>query len=392
MDISAPSSTTSVVSEHGKTLHNFAVPSNVVVSNDISQSNATMDIEKSGEEVKKSLQINAEFSASYMGVSVSGSTSYAQSSDYRDDKMYAFTSQKQIIYGVAFQDWGDTLNLKANAAAMALPPWDRQNPAVLSAYYSHFQVYGTHAVMSTSYGRRYALSVNADNSSTEQQNSFSANVSAEYMGNKIDASVSSTEDYKTYTSSRQIEVDASGGDPALGALVQSNPEDRGMRDDWLKTWGNNLNEALISIGLQEIGALYSSADDAGLQKTGEQLTAAFTGLVDARRRTHCVFSSQNNAKFVVFKCNSPNAKLEGGTLQGMFFLFSTGFGQQSSGSFSLVNDGKPIDFSIGVSDPGLQKGEWINVKFINGELVKVGPGDGLDFKNIAISSVPEWVI
>jgi len=62
----------------------------------------------------------------------------------------------------------------------------------------------------------------------------------------------------------------------------------------------------------------------------------------------------------------------------------------ASASFSVINDGKLLDFAVSASK--LQKGEWINVEFINGETVKAVQGSDDNFTGVRLSSIPEWVI
>lgn len=278
--------------------------------------------------------------------------------------------QKQVRYGVTFQDWDNTLNARSKAAALALPAWSTQDLGVFRKYLAHFQAYGTHMVMTTEYGRRYALTINADNSSQSQKTIFSVNVSAEYLGNSVNMSVTSGTDYKTYANSKNVQIDASGGDPALGALVQNDPENRDKRDAWLATWGTAPNEGLISCTVTEIGPLYTSTDVVDLQNAGHNLAAAFVYLHTAPRRTRCHISCQTTeARFQLMDNNSFGARIE--DLKGVqlpeIVLSSNKVPPDDSLDFYIVNDGSTIQFTMAAAwqnnDPWFPETSWVRVEF-----------------------------
>lgn len=87
MDISANSSLKSLAVDPGKAAHTFSAPSNVLVYNNISDSGMMMQTFNSGSDVTHELSVGVTFSASFMGVSVSGNSNYSNSSEYKDDKM-----------------------------------------------------------------------------------------------------------------------------------------------------------------------------------------------------------------------------------------------------------------------------------------------------------------
>jgi hypothetical protein len=130
----------------------FQVPDNVALFTDSRQSSAEVITRTSGSEVSKSIEADASFSASLMGVTASGSVSYDTSSDFKEDQQYAFLSQNVSGFAARISDYDTFVNANLIKNAAVLAPWSNKDSTVKKAYKALFEEYGTHIVETAYYG------------------------------------------------------------------------------------------------------------------------------------------------------------------------------------------------------------------------------------------------
>ena len=116
----------------------FKVPANIDIHTETSTGTGDLAIYHSGEEVNHAIETDASFSASYLGVTVSGSASYSYKSQYTDDRQYAFTSSSVTAYASQLKAVASSLNPSVKKVALALPQWS-QDFKVVQAYFEFFR-------------------------------------------------------------------------------------------------------------------------------------------------------------------------------------------------------------------------------------------------------------
>ena len=132
------STTTPITLQNLNPSRTFDVPNNISIHTDVSVGNGSLRSFKSGEEVNHAFEADAKFSAEYMGVTVSGSSSYSYKSDYTHDQQYAFTSSSTIAYAAIMKDIAHSLNPEVRDAALALPPWS-EDFMIVQQYFDFFR-------------------------------------------------------------------------------------------------------------------------------------------------------------------------------------------------------------------------------------------------------------
>jgi hypothetical protein len=115
----------------------FAVPANIDVHTETSIGEGSLSVYHSGSAVNKAIKADASFSATYLGVSVSGSTSYYYNSKYTDYQQYAFTSSSVTAYASQIKMIAASLNPTIRKAALALPEWN-EDFKVAQTYFNFF--------------------------------------------------------------------------------------------------------------------------------------------------------------------------------------------------------------------------------------------------------------
>jgi hypothetical protein len=116
----------------------FKVPANVEIHTENAVGKGDLAVYHSGEEVNRAIETDASFSASYLGVTVSGSTSYSYKSQYMHDFQYAFTSSSVTAYASEITNIATSLNPSVKKIALALPRWS-EDFKVAQAYYEFFR-------------------------------------------------------------------------------------------------------------------------------------------------------------------------------------------------------------------------------------------------------------
>ncbi|KAI9775390.1 MAG: hypothetical protein M1839_001245 [Geoglossum umbratile] len=399
-----------VVGRNGRTpIYCFSLPSNIVVYDDVGDSDACLRIFPSGQEVCRALQFDNAFAGTYMGFTVSGSGGCLLGGSYQCGKQYAFINQSQALYTAAFDESALSLNNDAKDAATSLPHWDPQSSDLVRKYYTHFQSYGTHLVMKVTYGRRYQIMISADNSSDEQRQKFGAHVKAQYLEGPLQDRNTQSTSYEHYQCSSQWHINVNGGDKTKAEHWKAHPEDGEKRCNWLDTWGLEPNDDIIKVKIQEIGILYAQNADPNLQKAGENLKAALSHFLTVQRSYCWIFVDSDYGWIEIMSQNArievpeklPH-RVEPGSMNEKYVRFGkpreSGRGGQGtfrdSMPFTIVGDGSPIDVVLGTGDAGSGGGGTakITLKICNGGYAeKLGPGCKPVF-GLAVSSLVEYAI
>jgi hypothetical protein len=262
----------------------FAVPENIEVHTETAVGNGALAIYQSGEEVNTAFETDVSFSANYLGVSVSGSSSYSYKTEYKHDQMYAFTSSSINAYAAELRDMPGSLNPVVRKHALALPPFS-EAANVVKAYYEFFRSFGTHVITMAYSGWRIQVRAQASNTSKGVQESFSVYVSVKYLGNSVDAGVKSDSDYKTFNNTSTSESQVYGGKPSDIEALTNLPFPPEARKRWDDAIGTRPDEDIIQVKAEEIGTLFQLfADDPQIQAVGDNLLKALA-FISLRRTT-----------------------------------------------------------------------------------------------------------
>lgn len=122
----------------------FDVPSNVTVI-DVGNSTGSLRVFTSGSDVQNAIENDASFSASYLGVSASGSVSQGTTSEYPQDRSFAFFTSSQHAYDATLNldsSVVDYLNDDLLKDILALPTWDPLDDDAFKAYDKLFELWG----------------------------------------------------------------------------------------------------------------------------------------------------------------------------------------------------------------------------------------------------------
>jgi hypothetical protein len=182
----------------------FSVPNNVDIHTDISTGQGDLAVYHSGDEVNHAFETDASFSASYLGVTVSGSASYSYKTQYTHDQQYAFTSSSMTAYAAEITNISQYLNPFVRKFAIGLPQWNALDLKVVQAYFDFFRwgsalpnmfdweltqlhgsIVGTHVVIIVYSGWRIQVQIQAENTTDHAQEDFSVNITAKYLSNSV---------------------------------------------------------------------------------------------------------------------------------------------------------------------------------------------------------------
>ncbi|KAI0055779.1 hypothetical protein BV25DRAFT_1723621 [Artomyces pyxidatus] len=251
-----------------------------------------------GSTVAHDVETNSDVSANYMAVSGSVDASYSISKTFQEKYQYAIFAHNSTLFTVSFDNYISSISpLKLRALTAGLVPFDPTNPTVVSAYRRFFQNVGTHVIISCNYGARFQLTVWASNENSAVNSSWGVDVAAAFNGlvtdGKFDASVKSTDQYKTFLGLMQKTVSCSGGDPAIAEKILALPQDDNVYQwfsDWSKTARNTPD--VVSLSLTEIWTVMAQVLDSEVNALADDVQNAFKWIVanPRKHRTKCRLS------------------------------------------------------------------------------------------------------
>jgi len=341
----------------------FEVPENVDVHTDISIGEGSLAVYHTGSAVNTAIQSNASFSASYLGVSVSGSASYSYNSQYTDDQQYAFTSSSVTAYGSEIKMISASLNQSVRTAALALPAWSN-NFNVAQTYYNFFSTYGTHVITIVYSGWRIQIQAQADNTTAASQTQFAVNVEAKYLSNSVDVSVSSDSSWSDFNDSSTSNSQVYGGKPSDIEALTDLPFPPAARATWDAAVGTRPDEDVIQVAAEEIGVVYQQIPgDTQIQKAGNNMVAALSFITNRRTTVRL----QKNTDWVTFSVVSAGISMQvAGSTQPPLVSYdinthtvSYGIPVANGGTFTsdyttgfyiefyIFNSGQPIEITLG---------------------------------------------
>ncbi|KAK7688953.1 hypothetical protein QCA50_007644 [Cerrena zonata] len=357
------SSTTTQQTVNGQT---YAVPDNTSISMDVSTGESSYTLYKSGTDAATSFQADASLSAKYMAVSGSVDATYAINKTFHNEYQYALFSYNQHLYVTQFEDFASFIQEAVIKSRInQLKPFDPTNNDVVDSYRSFFKSMGSHCITGASYGSRMQLSVWASNSDSSVNSSWGLNVSAAFNGlvasGKFDASVKSSDEYKTFSNYMQKTCSCFGGDTSLASTINSNP----MQDDiytqftkWVAT--SRESPDVMSFSLIEIWTLMNAAVDQDLVKRAIDVQHAYEWIVQNPRKhwTKCRFVINSDWAEVglltpsAFIMEDPDSKPSPNNL--VFTTTKIQWGKEWSHAyqrdvtidFLIVNDGSPVDIQL----------------------------------------------
>lgn len=246
---------------------------------------------ESGNDLASQLDVSASLSGSYAGFSASASGQYSFDSSMSSSKNYALLSVDHTSF---------TLNLKGHKEldtriseefvddVEQLPTWDLKD-SVYERYMQFFDSWGTHIVKSCTFGARYQLKVEGQQTESQSKEEFEVNVSAEYSGVasvKGDVSVKQGGSYKNYHKTRKFQTRVYGGSDSSNTTLANAPDDPEKYQEAFNSWAESLNDAaannLISVQIDSVGNVLKNSSVQKHRDLAPKLVSALDYLASMR--------------------------------------------------------------------------------------------------------------
>lgn len=217
----------------------FDVPDNMSAI-EVNSSNHVYKTYLNSSEATADLETNADLKASYMGFSGSASVRAATQTAFAKYGFVALFSYQYRRYSVLFNNAKTFPQLLCQHFLSELQelkrPFDKTDRDSARQYGDFLFRWGTHIITGITYGQRYTFSITDDSAALSKIDDFEACVSAEYSGLCTelsgDASIKSTDSYKSYMSSKVQTGMVIGGDPAKHAALAVHPDDIDDFQQW----------------------------------------------------------------------------------------------------------------------------------------------------------------
>ncbi|KAI1619206.1 hypothetical protein EDD37DRAFT_584745 [Exophiala viscosa] len=347
-------------------------PDNVNVAVDVASSSSSLNSWKDGTSTAEALKTNASLSAQYMAVSGDVSISYCVNSSFEEDRSYSLFSYNQNVADVKFKSYGQSIDKDTLATAISglnLQNWDPANKDVVNSYKTLFNVLGSHIVVGATYGGRFQM----------------VHLSVAYNGlvtsGKIDASVQSEDQYKSYSKEVMQQVSCQGGDVSLSAKLNTSYR----ADDIYSTFqqwaqSSTLNPGVMNLETTPLWTVMAATFDPDILKHSNDVKSAFYWILEnpAPHWTKGVVTI--NSDWGEFGITSPSAYIIQDpdlppTVDNLVFSgtkiqwgreYSHAFQRDVTINFIIVNDGSGLNFELSHgSDGASSKDGRIDVTFNN---------------------------
>jgi hypothetical protein len=299
----------------------FSVPNNVRVNTDERLTSGGLRAFASGSDVLHTMNADADFSASYMGVTVSGAVSYATASHFTTDQQYAFLSKNIASYTARITDYDTFVNTPVINAASALPDWNPAVSATVSKYKHFFSTYGTHTIVNAYYGWRFQLQCAQSNKTTDETKNFELSCKVKYLDSaSASADFKTTTAYKTFEKESNVSVEAIGGRANEAGAVQDDPANLVAKQTWLSDAGTEPNEGIIAVDMIPISKIFDKLtdDDSGtMRHINKRLGMSLFDLQNGCQRRlviHGVVSGIDQVKLLI---KSPNGIFAASNVPGI---------------------------------------------------------------------------
>ncbi|OJJ42566.1 hypothetical protein ASPZODRAFT_147205 [Penicilliopsis zonata CBS 506.65] len=217
----------------------FKIPAGIGFTGIGSTETHSLTVE-TGTELGKSLDAQAEMSASYAGVSAEGSAKYSYQTALSTSKYYGLLSSETQSFMLTMELADLDLADGFVTAAQGLPDWPS------SGYPSA------------------ALLVENHMCDTASKEEMQAHISCECNGiatAKASTDLKTSEGYKKYTKVRKFKATVIGGDPGKKTDLSSSPNDAAKFDEWEKSISDSTAHSPISLGVMSLGDIVAECKD-----------------------------------------------------------------------------------------------------------------------------------
>jgi len=350
----------------------YDVPRSITVSN-FNSSDGNYVTYRNGTEASNSLKTDAGLSARYLAVSASASVSYSIEKTYRREDQWAMYSFNADTYLASLRDYFDLLAETALARRLEeIPPiGDGSNKDVVQDWKDFFASWGTHIIINSKFGARFQLNVWASNSDNSVNQRFSTSVGAAFngigFGGQFDASVTTEEQYKTFSEFMQKQVSVVGGNSEINKRLTADPTQYELFVDWAGSVSQDSSIATLNV--VELWILMREASRREIRDAARTVMDAYNYIVQHPQpyRTAIVLDIQSD--WAEFNLLSPEAVIIADTANPfppntVASNTRVQWGREHSHNyqrqqlrFHVVNDGSPIDFSISRGSNGARPGE-----------------------------------
>ncbi|KAG6334618.1 hypothetical protein ID866_4470 [Astraeus odoratus] len=334
-----------------------------------------------GTEASSSFQTDVSASARYLAVSASTSTSYALNKSFRREDQFAFYSFNASTYLAQMMDYIDLFNESALLRRIEqMPiPFDGYDDDNVREWKAFFASWGSHVIIKAGHGARFQLNVWASNSEESVNKKFSINVGAAFngimFGGSFDSSVTTEEQYKTFSAFMQKTVSVMGGDSVLNTRLAADPHHNDRFVEWAETV--TANSATTNFTVQELWILMKSAASKELRDTANTVEQAFNWIVAHPQAYQTDVTLDIQSDWAEFNLLTPGAVIinvqtddPGNTVMSetrvQWGLEYSHQYQRKTLSFRIINDGSPIDFSTSHGSNGGKPGEGKAIVLMEG--------------------------
>lgn len=137
----------------------FDVPRCIGVATDVNNTQGRYVAYSSGTEASEEFQLDASASINYLAFSGSASASYATEKTFKQEFQFAFYSFNADTYMAKLRNYGSLLNEKdLKKRVKQLPqPFNGNDDLHVKKWREFFSTFGTHVIISCSYGARCQL-------------------------------------------------------------------------------------------------------------------------------------------------------------------------------------------------------------------------------------------
>ncbi|KAK1230927.1 hypothetical protein PQX77_005958 [Marasmius sp. AFHP31] len=252
-------------------------------------------------------------------------------------------------------------------------PFSPGDDSAVAAYKAFFAELGTHVINSTTFGGRCSISTWASNKYHDVNTNWKKDVTAYLRGlndrGNFDSDALKEPQYQVFLTIAQTLCTLTGGDESVAESISRGNFDFSTFEQWSSTISSS--PALTSIGVLPLWSLLRDSDDGKVRDAADNIEAAFKAIVEEdEKKLHGVVTLvilKSESGVAEFGLSTPGSIVGVGgplptydpTTQKVIGLSETKVRVGNSGeaqkerlmAFYIVNDGTPIDFTLG-SDTG----------------------------------------
>ncbi|EEP80471.1 predicted protein [Uncinocarpus reesii 1704] len=321
----------------------WTVPDNVNVAADAGNSETSQTSYTNGSVAASNLEADASLSGQYLAVSAGASANYSISKTFHSSYQYFMFNFRQVLLEVGLENFAENQYQRACMAH------------VVKTYKTFFGTFGSHVVTGTTYGSRFQLA---------QFNGLTAS------GN-FDASIKTTDQYKTFETSVQKNCSCQGGDTSIGTKIASDPTTTDVYTSYASwTKSSQTTPGVMTMQTMSLWELMTAAMDDTLNLRAGDVEKAFSWIVEnpATHHTKCtlIVNSDwgevgllNPSAFIIPDPDNPpptDKTIFSRTKIRWGLEHSHDFQREIRIDFIIQNDGSPVDIELSHGSDGSTSG------------------------------------